>query len=341
MICLGIVGPGFVFVIDPYQKFRRAWYAPEFGTNERYILPGMARNYDHDTVVIGTSMAQNFYPSAVRDALGGRPIKLAMSGSTSREQAMLLDISLSTGRVRKVVWVVDHFQFRGPSGRVRDETVPFPYYLYDMGPWGTFRYLTSGPIQRATLSKLVPPSQLRPASNDSVPDGWNAFDTYTRFGRDRLMESYRKFVSSPSLYAIDRDANYSLATATEIFQADMLSRIRAHPEIEFIVVFPPYSLWLAHAYQRVAPNAFDLAVATNTQITRHLIELRNVAVFDFQSVNLVENEQIYSDLWHFNRTGNEFILQSIATGRHRVLDPQEIAASADRLKDRAALLPAP
>src|SRR5207244_2667821 len=118
-----------VYAVDPMQFFRRAAYAPVFSTNERYQLPGLAKNYDYDTVIAGTSMSQNFYPSYANKVLGARVLKVAISGSSAHEQFLILNVAVRTGKVKRVIWGLDEWAFSGAPDRVRDDLGMFPHYL--------------------------------------------------------------------------------------------------------------------------------------------------------------------------------------------------------------------
>lgn len=134
-VIFGVTCPAaLTYLIDPLQFFRRASYAPTFSTNERHQLPGLIRNYDYDTAIVGTSMAQNFYPSYADRVLHAHTIKLAISGSTVHEQFLVARLALLTGKPRRVIWGVDDWVFRGAVDRVRSDLGAFPYYLYDGNP---------------------------------------------------------------------------------------------------------------------------------------------------------------------------------------------------------------
>ena len=95
-------------IIDPLQFYHKAtWYSPVFSTEQRYQNPGLARNYDYDTIIIGTSMTENFIPAEVDKALGGKTLKLSIRGSTADEHFKIASLALQTGKVKKVLWGLD------------------------------------------------------------------------------------------------------------------------------------------------------------------------------------------------------------------------------------------
>jgi len=59
-IIIGV--PGLMnYIVDPFQQYRKPWYNPYFPPQiERYLNPGLAKNYDYDSILIGTSQVETF-----------------------------------------------------------------------------------------------------------------------------------------------------------------------------------------------------------------------------------------------------------------------------------------
>lgn len=91
---------------------RPSWYTPLLSEEERYQNPGLAKNYDYDNIIIGTSMTENFLPSQVDASLGGTTLKLSMEGSTVDEHYKIAKLALETGKVKQVLWGLDYFSLK-------------------------------------------------------------------------------------------------------------------------------------------------------------------------------------------------------------------------------------
>src|SRR5262245_50590766 len=75
------------YTVDPLQLFRPAqFYRPMYSNDSRMQNAGLIRSQSFDTVFMGTSLAIHFRQSDMDRILGGKSLKLAMSGSTSHEQ---------------------------------------------------------------------------------------------------------------------------------------------------------------------------------------------------------------------------------------------------------------
>lgn len=331
LFCL-LLPMSIVYAVDPMQFFRRAPYEPAFSTNERYQLPGLARNYDYDTVIVGTSMAQNFYPSYADKVLGGRVLKLAMSGSSAHEQFLILNVAIQTGRVKRVLWGVDQWVFRGPPDRVRDDLGAFPYFLYEQNPLGRFWYLFNGTILSQSFDILRDRKRLFGVSDGSVPDAWNTFDKFYEFNRSRAVGDYFNPLNFKGLGEASMLASTDLAVMEKSFGANLIDVVRSHPGIAFDIYFPPYSILNAKFYSVYAPEMYRRMIAFQNVMIRKLMSFSNVRLFDFSDVTeITENLDLYKDMGHYNVSVNEWILRSIAAGNHRVeaADPE---ASTRRLQ---------
>ena len=62
------------YLVDPYMQYRVR--DNQYLLNSRLVTPGLIKNYDYDTVLIGSSMIQNTDMGLFRETLGGSPLKI-------------------------------------------------------------------------------------------------------------------------------------------------------------------------------------------------------------------------------------------------------------------------
>lgn len=63
----------FNYFVDPFQHYRKATiYTFNYSGNQRYLNPGLAKNYDFNSIIIGTSMTENFTLDNVIDNWNNR-----------------------------------------------------------------------------------------------------------------------------------------------------------------------------------------------------------------------------------------------------------------------------
>ena len=114
-----------VLIVDPFEIYHRAlFYSPPYESGKQmYSVAGIARAYDYDSIIIGSSVTENCTPSVYDRALGGRFVKLCMNGGLSRDHAKVMDIALRTHQVRRVVneaqpWADKVWEALNPENKV-------------------------------------------------------------------------------------------------------------------------------------------------------------------------------------------------------------------------------
>jgi hypothetical protein len=318
LACLvGVLLVGLVnWRVDPLQFYRRAAYAPVFSENQRYQNPGLARSYDYETVVIGTSHAENLLPGDIEARLGERAVKLAISGSSAREQAMVLTTALATGKVRHVIWALDKVAFAKPPGDVSSREGPFPHHLYTEGPRTVALYLLSTDTLRLSLEALA-------GVGHGELETLNAWHAQYEFGPLMVMEDWER--RGRVLDRFNRQHVGPHPSRELIRQrsarVNLLGPIRRNPEVRFDLFFPPYSILAFMADLRTSERAFEERQRWKAFVVEATADWPNVRVFDFQGAAEINRDlQNYKDLEHYSLRINRWILDALSTGRFQV-DP--------------------
>ena len=52
------------YAVDPFEQYRESAILPLYD-QESYNNPGIAKNYDYDAVILGTSMVEMSHPSVI------------------------------------------------------------------------------------------------------------------------------------------------------------------------------------------------------------------------------------------------------------------------------------
>ncbi|MFD1179243.1 copper amine oxidase N-terminal domain-containing protein [Paenibacillus puldeungensis] len=310
LLFTAIVGT-FVYAVDPLQLYRKSAYEPLFTKQERYQNPGLAKNYAYDTIILGSSMTENFVPSQVGKVLGGKVMKLSMEGSTAKEQRMIADVAIKTGQVKKVLWGIDYFSFRDDS--VRGEET-FPYYLYDESKLNDYKYLFNISNVKHALGVLYLPKAMLPELR--TLDMLNNWDASAVYGAKRVLAKREEARLSEQMTS---ETEPSLDIVKKSFDRNTISLMKAHPEIEFIVYFPPYSILRQQLWYSINPERFNNQLEMKKYMFEQFSALSNVTVHDFQNdSSITYNLDEFKDLSHHSADINRFIVEEIAAGSHLV-----------------------
>src|SRR5260370_4751349 len=146
------------FVVDPLQSFRPArLFAAMYSPDSRMQDAGLIKSQPFDTVLMGTSLAIHFRQSDIDRIVGGRSLKLSMTGSNSHEQSFVLAAAMARHPGR-VIWQMDDWIFR--DAPEIDADIYLPADLYRRNAKGIASYLFSGAMARESLwilARSIPP----------------------------------------------------------------------------------------------------------------------------------------------------------------------------------------
>ncbi|MGC1554967.1 MAG: hypothetical protein WA806_19555 [Bradyrhizobium sp.] len=332
------------FVVDPLQLFRPARHFTEmYSHDSRLQNAGLIKSQDFDAVFMGTSLAIHFHQSDIDRILGTRSVKLAMTGSSSREQTFVLAAAIAR-EPKRVIWEADDWIFHDTPDI--DSNVNLPADLYRGNAKGIASYLFSGAMAREALwiaARSIPP--LAPAAakltNEAIfkfplrsADDINALqpgdDVGAMYNAKRMMAAYR-YITDPvrSEYLKD-DTDYDMKV--RVFERDAIGLIGANPDVTFDIYLPPYSILQWVALRETSPETLHSVYAFSAYFCRRLMDFPNVRLFDFRAINEVTHDlNNYSDVIHHSPDIDLKVLGWIAEGKYRV-DAAAPTAALDQLK---------
>lgn len=315
------------YIIDPLQFYHKALHPASFSKEQRYQLPGLAKNYDYDTIIIGSSMTENFIPSYIKKRLGFNVLKLSISGASAKEQYLIANLAISTGKVRNVIWGVDYFSLRGEPNRVRDEQGAFPYHFYDHNYINDVKYLLNIDTTVDAAKILVRRYVLKNKDVTDIDSLYTWHNQYA-FGRDSVLKEWKKL--STDAESISRE--YEIEYIEKNLQENVLSLIKNNPGINFYIYHPPYSILQHYYYFRVNPVLFYNQLHAKEMLFVQLASYSNVRIYDFQQESSITfNLNNYKDLAHHTKEINDFIIDSIAEDKY-IVTKENLPISLELLK---------
>lgn len=321
----------FNFVIDPFQYYRAATlYRPVLWNGmQRYQNAGLARNFAEDTVVVGSSVTENFLPRDIR-ALWGKPAtKLSISGSTAHEQFLVLRTALQTGRVRNVFWGLDTGAFYLGPAAVRDDQAPFPWQMYRTGPVPNVEYLLALGTSRLSIAILR-------GYGETDFDAYQAWYDKFEFGPAVTVKAWggtcgsfkEKYVEAGPALPRELVENRERSIAQ-----NLVDLIRAHPDVRFHLFLPPLATL---SYIPAATRFLPVHLPFRTQLAKDLLGFQNVALFDFQADRSISDDLArFKDPLHFDLATTREIITAIRDDQHRVRSVADMVANNRALIDFA------
>lgn len=318
---------GAVVFIDPFEVYHKAtrFIPPIASGTQSYSNAGIAKSYDYDSIIIGSSMTENFRPSQMDELLGGRFVKLCVNGGTPFNHKQMMDMAFDSHEIRTVFYGLDaealtHF-YTTPKSEM-------PTYLYDNNLFNDTQYW----FNKSVLARYIPAclrtwGQSDPSQRDAMYS-WG--DTFA-YGRDAVL---RDVVITDAVYDQAPVADDPVLSQQSMLNVEynIVPFIEAHPETEFIIFFPPYSL--ARWVQYYARGTMQVHLNQKEAVIKRLLPYENVKIYDFHAqTEWITNLDHYVDTEHYGAHINEEIIERIARGENRITDLSQSMANDAVLRD--------
>ena len=332
------------FAVDPLQLFRPARLFPAmYSADSRMQDAGLIRSQDFDTVFMGTSLAIHFRQSDIDKALGTRSLKLAMTGSNSREQGFVLAAAMARSP-KRVIWQMDDWIFR--DAPEIDADIYVPADLYRRNAKGIAGYLFSGAMARESLwivARAIPPLQpivarltngvmLKfPISRvDDIDTLRPDFDVAGFYNAKSAVDAFRRITDPARSGSIAEGYNYHAMVRN--FERDAIALIESNPHVTFDIYLAPYSILHFVAMRDASPATLKIADDFAAYAFPRLLQFPNVRLHDFREVKDVTHDLgNYGDVIHHSPAIDLKILSWLAEQKY-VVDRAKPLASLERLK---------
>ncbi|UVI30840.1 copper amine oxidase N-terminal domain-containing protein [Paenibacillus spongiae] len=297
-----------MYIVDPLQFYRKATlYEPIFSNEQRYQNPGLARNYDYDTIILGTSMTENFLPSVVDKELGGKTLKLSIRGSYAEEQYDIAQVAFRTGKVKQVLWGIDYFALKPAD---LDAQGPYPHYLYDDNFLNDYKYwFNVTPYQeliKGIYKRMTATDNGKRLMGLEYLYNWNYYVTY---GKQYAMKFYKKALSEEVRVGMNEEP---LEVVQKNFSDYIEPLIKANPDVEFKFYYPPYSILRQAVWRDLNVARYEQQLTMKQWMFDQFKKYPNVKVYDFQTeAEWTFNLNLFKDLSHHNQNVNTWIARAI------------------------------
>jgi hypothetical protein len=324
----------FIVWVDPFQQYHLASrYPPRFYfLHHRYINPGLARNQRYDTVVSGSSIMENTPNDLVARACGGSAVNLSMPAMSAAEQRLMLETAFANRPLKRVIAVLDFNEFAGGPEDRQDVAGPLPRFLYDRNPFNDLPYVLSWDVLVKARRIVAGDTSERFTSDPNAAWFWG---NVVHFGREQVLRG----LDLRHLNARYQQPQRTLAGMRTSFEHNLLPLLRTHPETEFDLVWPPYSIlvWLDFTQR----DQLEVSLAFKRYVFETTRRLDNIRVIDLQSEKAITHDlDRYDDIYHFDPAVNATLVEEACRGSHRV-DANTVDAFEGQLLDQVAGLRAP
>lgn len=294
-----------VIVIDPFFQYHKPLsFFPYTIDNDISQNPGMAKNMEYDSVLLGSSMVVNFETNWFDELMGLSTLKLPYNGAYPKDISNIMKVVTESGQqLDTVFYGIDVSYF---NGDVKETKYPIPEYLYDTNPWNDIPYLLNKDI---LLNYILKPLM----SGDPATDLSSVYNSewwmIAFYGKDRVISEYTipekcQDICDPDMYIDPLISN---------LEENIAPMIGDNPNTKFVIFFPPYSI--LYWYNHMQSNQIDAVLKEYQVAIEYLLQFDNVSLFYFQNMeDTICNLDNYRDYVHYCQAINRYMAECFASG---------------------------
>jgi len=309
MLLLGLTA--FTIVIDPFfvyhEPIKETGYIID-SKIENYLNPGLAKHFEYNAVILGSSMAKNFSTDQIDQVFQTKSIKLTYAAAHALNHKIIMDVVLANKKIDKVFLCLDIFAVTKPFDQTRNT---LPQYLYDMNVLTDIEYILNKDVIGRALQVLSSQKE-----NTSIDDAYRWYEWDDDFTLKAVLDYYNHNRKKPHDVL---QYEFDMENVEQNMAQNILPIIQQNPQVEFYIIFPPYSVLFwdnAKYYDLLAPY-----LDAEKYVIEKLLQHSNVQMHYFQTErNIVCDLSLYKDTVHYHPNINSFIIESIAANDYILTD---------------------
>ena len=316
-----------VIWVDPFFQYHKslAWF-PYLVDNQVNQNPGLAKHMDYDGILIGSSMTASFNRDWFEELMGMKTQKLSYNGSYPKDLSNIMQLVFDAkgDQVKAVYMAVDQSTF---SADPEETKFPVTDYLYDDNVFNDVPYL----LNKDVLLDYI----LRPLADRKDASDWaelyKPWWTDEYYNKANVLMYYEAAEEKQEEEALAAD--YFKDAVEENLQKNILPYIEAHPETEFYIFYPPYSILFWNDVTR--EKELEAVIGRLEYMTERLLNYENVHVFNFLGKeDIICNLNNYADYMHYHKNVCRYITGCFATGENE-LHPENYGQAFDEIRTLA------
>lgn len=381
-----------VVVFDPFYQYHKPWFGLKAVLNDRdNQVVGTIRTFDYDSVLLGSSVAENYDSSFLDASFDCTTLKVIRASGSTADLLYYLDKAHRRQELKNVFWSMDIFALTA-SPQITLTSKDIPRYLHTDTVLDDWPYLWNKEILCETIPQMLAFSQMNmntegqaynwargknfsaegamraydkpteenvfyavedsvDASVEEVEDAFSERNPVSDFPEDGVGDvseekepagdhSAEGIVDGPAEKETKRDSTVEglESTSTKVGNflwegqnalsvdeqqnlTDNLSMIEeelsTHPDTAYTIIFPPYSMmwWDCGYVNGVVETYFEVLEQTIPILLTH----DNAKVYFFANDrDIICNLDNYMDMIHYSPDINQYMLEEIVKGIHRV-----------------------
>ena len=307
---IGMVGfiAGFVGMtvyVDPLFHYHAPTQGLEYPLfDERYMNDGITRHFEYDSIITGTSMTQNFKTSTFDKLFGTTSIKVPLSGATYNEVNDLLVRAFSyNNNIKVVMRGLDMTMLIG--GKDSFSYDGYPDYLYDDDIFNDVHYVLNKEIFFNYTDYVF--TFMKNGGKTSSFDAYKYWHNNYTYDANALRNNFQRADIVEDEIPLSKEDKDKL---TANLEQNVIALVKEHPETEFYLFFPPYSILYWDTMKR--SGQLDKTIEAHRMTIEMLLPYENIHLYSFyDDYMLVCDLRHYIDSLHYDGIISDKIIENM------------------------------
>lgn len=299
---------GIVILVDPFYHYHKPLGPLKAVVSKgEYQCIGTVKNFEYDSILLGSSVAENYNNRWFDEAFGGTTIKGIQRSATTEALLYYLDKAMEDHELINVYFNLDTFAITtDPDVGFPNET--HPLYLYNDNPLDDVKYIWNKDVIFEHVPYMLAMS-LFGDYDEGTSYNWARYKTFSEAGT--LSQYQRPETMTPMLEKEEYEENID-GNLNAIEQV-----VKDNPQITFRFICPPYSmLWWDNAYRC---GETERNLYASREAARRLLPYKNVEMYYFQNEeDVITNLDNYMDTIHFSGEINKAMLDAMRNGENKL-----------------------
>lgn len=312
------------YVVDPQQQFR---YNENYVSGEqRNINLGLARNYNYNAVILGTSTSENILKAEVDNNFKVNSVNLSIMGSTAYEQRNLLEIIINRKDVKMAIYGLDYFAYNFNITEARVATIDYGKKI------NILKYVFNISSLEMDLKILV--KELLGKNEKNWIHNWSYWGDDFDYGEEKTLDFSNETKNGRQNIGQLKIAQSKYNKENlykNLYELEQL--IIKNQDIKYKIYLPPYSTLYWYILKKY--NSYDDIIEFRNYLIKKLLSFSNVEIYDFQTEEaIVSNLNNYKDSIHYSPDINSLVIKRIKENKNKVKEVNKEKDMIENLIDK-------
>jgi hypothetical protein len=306
-----------VVIIDPLQVFHKSWFHPNkyYFKSLREASYGIIKYENYDSIIIGSSMAENFSAKEASEKLGAKFINIAGAGATLCERKILLRHLLQQKPIKIIIYSFDEIT---DIGFINNYNQLYGSYFDKLHFYLNDELMIT--LKNSITNQLILVNNFdHPAAWYDYPEHKSRFGGFKNWifaaihGNEQARRSLKCIFDAVKSNNSRKISN--IGWYKKQISECLISFVKQYPNTLFLLFLPPYH----KIYWRTEisfNNEFEIYCLLIRTLVKESKNHNNMKIYGFDNESFTNDIKRYKDRVHYDKEINSFMLDAMRDKTH-------------------------